>query len=142
MQQLEFIGQRLKPVLQLPKGLASFCTCEHILLASFGYGLFQKGEDADKLCGRLSIEVVHADGGCDSLWVVVASLTYLVEVQKDAHTVIIDAGSRLQGRSIALGGLQIGVVLLFPLLYLGELSRHGCLKGCCLSLGKIGRAHV
>ena len=130
----EFLIESIEPVIECPKGLASLCSSKHILCTSLGNGIPQCRVDGHKFRGRLYVEVVHRHGGNDTLRIVGHRFSQVTEVDEDAYTVIIQCGTGFQCTGIAVHRLQIGVVLLFPLVNHRKLGCNAVLKQCGLLL--------
>ena len=61
-------------VVQRPKGLAPFRSCEHVLRSALGHRIVQQREYGHQFRSRLDIEVVHVQAGDDTLRIVLYGL--------------------------------------------------------------------
>src|SRR5574344_1296400 len=88
-QTCELLVELGKAVVQLPKGVALFCSCQHILVASFGNGLFKRGIYCDKFSGCFDIEVVHAHRCYYALGIGGYGFSQRAKVDEEPHAIIV-----------------------------------------------------
>ena len=89
----QFLIEGIKPVIECPKGLASFCSSKHILITSFGNGIFQRGIDGDKLRSCLDIEIIETGCSNYSLWVLSNGFFQIAEIDEESYAVIVERGT-------------------------------------------------